>query len=209
MSEKATSAMHVIKKEDKQSVLRAFIAQDLEARRKDPACPGSDTSFCVIARTPDSPVARALNDMKDEISALGIPVHAVFASLGSKGLETTVQDGTLEINSTRVIQDARLLDVHEVLILDQASAWIGDCMRRDPAQNDAYERFSSDCTFTNTTARSAFEQLWEGARPVKSAWLSQSNRAALAIVSDQQLIATSASVSPVEDITPRVPSTRH
>ncbi len=209
MSEKATSAMHVIKKEDKQAVLRAFISQALEARRKVPVSAGLSLNFSVIARSPYSPVARAVAELSDDLAALGISVYAVFASLGSNGSAAKRQDNNSDVNGTRVIQDARLLDVHEVLLLDNNSSWIGDCMRRDPAQCDAYERYSSNCAFTNASVRSSFEQLWNGARPVKSMWLSQPCDEAQTVISDQEFIATSAVMSPLEDISSRAPSTRH
>jgi len=209
MSETATSAMHVIKKEDKHAILSAFIAQDLEARGKDPATAGSSLSFCVIARSPNSPVARAVAELSDELAALGISVYAVFASLGSNGTPAKSQAADTEVNNTRVIQDTRLLDMHEVLLINDSSAWIGDCMRRDPAQSDAYERYSNNCAFTTASARSSFDQLWKGARAVKSAWISQPNKEAQPVIAEQDFMATSAVLSPLEDNSLRVPATRH
>ncbi len=209
MSETATSAMHVIKKEDKQSVLRAFIAQDIEARRKVPAVEGATRTYCLIARSPDSPVARAVAELSDDLAALGISIYAVFATLGARGSASKRQKEPSDLNNVRQVQDQRLLDAHEVLLLDNQSSWIGDCMRRDPAQSDAYERYSSNCTFTNASALSAFEHLWNGARPVKSAWLSTAQGQARTVISDQELLATSAAMSPLDDVSLRAPTTRH
>jgi len=209
MSETATSAMHVIKKEDKQSVLRAFIAQDIEARRKVPAAEGATRTYCLVARSPDSPVARAVAELSDDLAALGISVYAVFATLGVNGSAVQRQKGNSDLDNVRQVQDQRLLDAHEVLLLDNQSSWIGDCMRRDPTQSDAYERFSNNCTFTNASALSAFEQLWNGARPAKSAWLSADRRQAQAIEPDQGLITNPAAMSPLEDAGLRAPATRH
>ena len=209
MSEKATSAMHVIKKEDKQSVLRAFIAQDIDARRTAPAAEGTTRTYCLIARSPDSPVARAVAELSDDLADLGISIYAVFATLGANDSAVRRQKETSDLDNVRQVQDQRLLDAHEVLLLDNKSSWIGDCMRRDPARSDAYERFSNNCVFTNASALSAFEQLWNGAQPVKSVWLSMAQGQARSVVSDQDLIAKSAAMSPLEDVDIRAPATRH
>lgn len=209
MSEKATSAMHVIKKEDKQSVLRAFIAQDIEARRKVPAVAGATPSYYVIARSPDSPVARAVAELSDELTALGISIYAVFATTAVNGATPSRQQDNSDPGNVRQVQDPRLFDAHEVLLLDNTSSWVGDCMRRDPSLSDAYERFSCNCAFTNASARSAFEQLWNGARAVKSNWLSEGGHQAQATISDHDVIASSATLSPIDTFAPRAPSTRH
>lgn len=209
MSDKATSAMHVIKKEDKQSVLRAFIAQDIEARRKVPAIAGSTPSYYIIARSPNSPVARAVAELSDELAALGISIYAVFATTSSLGSVTSRQHGNSDASNVRQVQDPRLLDAHELLLLDDTSSWVGDCMRRDPSLSDAYERFSNNCAFTNASVRSSFQQIWNGARTVKSTWLTESGRQAQATISDHDVIASSAAMSPFEESAPRAPSTRH
>lgn len=208
MDAKATSAMHVIKKEDKYSILREFIAQDLDTRRKAPA-KDCDTTYCVIARSPESPVARAVAKHADEARALGISIFVVFAFNGP-GVKAPAcrknNDG--DTAPARLIQDCRLLDAHEALLLGADAAWVGDCMRRDPAHCDAYERFSTNCTFTAASVRSAFDQLWHGARSFPSSWLTQARSQAPADLSEAELIASSAWSAEVESNL-RTPSTRH
>ena len=65
------------------------------------------------------------------------------------------------------MSDIRLLDAHEQLVLDAATAWVGDCMRRDPSRRDTYE-FYSNCPVTARHAVCSFAQMWRTANSVGS-----------------------------------------
>ena len=209
MDVKATSAMHVIKKEDKQSILRAFISQDLEARRKDPSLAIENNTYYVVARSPLSPVALALAELADEITACGITIYAVFTASGTQATRPSAGQGQhCETSTTRQIQDVRLLDAHELLLLGSGTAWVGDCMRRDPAQNDAYERYSNGCASTAICVRSSFKHLWNGARPLALSWLAMRSQDNPSVLVDDEVIAGS-SVHPLAEQSIRTPSTRH
>lgn len=209
MGAKSTSAMHVIKKEDKYEILRDFIAQDLDARRKAPLKDGHTTNYYLIARSPESHVARAVADLADEAERLGISIFTVFALTGKQlaAPARKAQEGT-NVPPARVITDCRLLDAHEALLLGEEAAWVGDCMRRDPALNDAYERFSNNCVFTSQSVKSAFDHLWTNARLVKSNWLPHARNSQHVNASEDELIASSALPVPTDLVIP-TPTTRH
>lgn len=209
MDATTTSAMHVIKKEDKQSILHAFLSQDLEARRAAPASlSDGSNSLLLVARSPESPVARAVAALADEFAGLGITISAVFAQSAPNAALRQGGGKCTDANNSRVLTDARLLDAHETLLLGGTTAWVGDCMRRDPATNDAYERYASNCTFTNASAHSAFEQLWKTARPISSTWLTASGHDEKSVIAEDDMIASS-SLPPVESEAWRAPATRH
>lgn len=210
MDAKATSAMHVIKKEDKHGILREFIAQDLEARRKAPASHSAEQRFCVIARSPDSPVARAVAEFADEIAALGMSICAVFAMSPSQLQKSDAKSADQHHPSAaKLLRDFRLLDAHEALLLGDTAAWIGDCMRRDPVMHDAYERFSTDCEFTSASVRSAFDQLWKSAAPLKCNWPKGGRAPDRHEMANSELIAAPALSTSQDPELPAVPSTRH
>ncbi|MCH9765059.1 MAG: hypothetical protein K0U34_03575 [Alphaproteobacteria bacterium] len=210
MDANATSAMHVIKKEDKQSVLRAFISQDLEARRKIGSASVENNDYYVVARSPLSPVARALAELADEMAALGITVHAVFSTPADCATRaSTAKDQGSEASVNRQIHDTRLLDAHEMLLLGSGAAWVGDCMRRDPATSDAFERYSANCPFTAASVRSSFEQFWNGARPLTLSWLSELGQGATPPVAMDHDVLASSSLNPLTEPALSVPATRH
>ena len=66
----------------------------------------------------------------------------------------------------RFVADARLLDAHELLVLGPATAWIGDCMRRDPAKRDAYEFYSEDAPEAARSSARSFDRLWLNGTPL-------------------------------------------
>lgn len=206
MDVKATSTMHVVRKEDKHAILREFIEQDIDARRGLPPGCQSSVVYYLIARSPDSPVARAVADFAEKAEQLGIKIQAVFAASGPKAAMHNAK--IISCRDTRLIHDPRLLDAHEALLLGDSYAWVGDCMRRDPAQNDAYERFSTACGFTMASVRKAFDQLWNTARPLNSHWLDYARDGQAQPICDDEVIASSA-MSSTPDAPLPVPATRH
>lgn len=210
MDARATSEMHVIKREDKQSVVRNFIAQALEARRKnaDAEYGSEGVKIFLVARSPESPVARAVAELADEIAASGLSVDAVFAHVDGPLTRPASPCPASNANQTRLLRDARLLDAHEVLVIGNRASWVGDCMRRDPAMCDAYERYSTDCALSLVSARGAFEQLWAGAQATRSAWMTSASAPAPAPQSENDLLASTA-FSAFEENAFQTPATRH
>lgn len=166
--------MHVVKKEEKEGKLREFIARDIALRGASrPA--GAPAHYRLIALSFDSPVAKALAALSAEAAAAGIEIDAIFIKSGESLLEAGVPAHFLKLSSTcRLTNDSRLLDAHEQLVLGHATAWIGDCMRRDPAKRDAYECYAEDCPETAEWATRSFDRLWASAEPMPLLELSPS-----------------------------------
>lgn len=146
---------NVVTREEKEARLKAFIARHMEDHRASGAVPGV-TVYRLLALSAESPVACALRDLAPDLSAAGIRVEAVLA----RRSPTTKLDDA----ECRFVTDHRLLDAHEQLVLDRVTAWIGDCMRRDPYKRDAYELYSDSPVTAGHAARS-FAQIWRAAGP--------------------------------------------
>ena len=146
---------NVIGREEKEARLRAFITRHLEDHSATGAAPGV-TVYRLLALSAESPVATALAELAPEISAAGVRMEALLLRRSSTA--------KLEGVECRFVTDLRLLDAHEQLVLDRATAWIGDCMRRDPLKRDAYELFSDSPVTAGHAARS-FAQIWRAAGP--------------------------------------------
>lgn len=142
-------------REDKEARLRSFIARHIEAHRESGVGPGH-TTYRLLALSAESPVARAIDSLASEISAAGITIEALFIRRSPTA--------SLQGADCRFVNDLRLLDGHEQLVLDRATAWIGDCMRRDPLKRDAYEQYSTSPATAGHAMRS-FTQIWRAAGP--------------------------------------------
>lgn len=166
MRAKSPSGCQVVKKDHKGAVLRDFVMRNIVARR---ALAGTDCGpICLVARSFESPAARVLVSLADEIAALGLNVRAVITAIdnGDFGGDIAVGLGApFTSGNTRIVRDARLYDAHEQLILDGMTTWVGDCMRREPAKTDSYERFAENCPVTAKWARQSFTGLWQAGQP--------------------------------------------
>lgn len=146
--------MHVVRKEEKEARLTAFVAEQLAAAV---ACNSAGRGMTVLARSFDSPVLKAVAAQADAIRAAGLKVRviAVLAE-GATDDVTALLAGA----ETRSACDGRLLDAHEQLSVGDKVAWIGDCMRREPTKRDAYEIYSADCGETAALAHRSFDRVW-------------------------------------------------
>jgi hypothetical protein len=142
-------------REEKEARLRAFIANHADAQRASGIASGVVT-YRLLALSAESPAARALAALAPDLAAAGIGVQAIFARRAA----TQMPEGA----DCRFVTDVRVLDAHEQLVLDRATAWIGDCMRRDPLKRDAYELYSDSPVTAGHAARS-FAQIWRAAGP--------------------------------------------
>lgn len=166
MRAKSPSGCQVVKKDQKGAMLRDFVMRSIVARRE--AGDSDCSTICLVARSFESPAARVLISLADEIATLGVNVRAVITAIdnGDFGGDIAVGLGApFTSGNTRVVRDARLYDAHEQLILDATTTWIGDCMRREPAKTDSYERFAENCPVTGKWARQSFSSLWQAAQP--------------------------------------------
>lgn len=151
----------VVIKEEKEARLKAFVARHLETLRAAGIAPGEIT-YRLLALSAESPPARALHALAPELAAAGVAVEAVLVRRPS--IETAA---TLDFADCRFVTDIRLLDAHEQLVLDVATAWIGDCMRRDPTRRDTFEVYSM-CPVAARHAARSFAQIWRTAAPAGS-----------------------------------------
>lgn len=146
--------MHVVRKEEKEARLTAFIA-DLLANAV--ACDLSGLGLTVLARSHESPVLKALAAHADALRSAGLRMRAIVV---------LDEPASPEVNAllagvpSRCACDARLLDAHEQLAVGDRVAWIGDCMRREPTKRDAYEIYSGDCAETASVAHRSFDRVW-------------------------------------------------
>lgn len=146
---------NVIAREEKEARLKAFVASHIESHRASGVAAGV-TTYRLLALSAESPVAHALAALASDLAIAGIKVEALL----TRRAETAMPEGF----ECRFVTDVRLLDAHEQLVLDRATAWIGDCMRRDPLKRDAYELYS-DSPVTAGHAAHSFAQIWRAAGP--------------------------------------------
>ncbi len=125
-------------------------------------------AITLVARAPDSPVARALTGAAKEISGAGIAMRVVLFEIESSGDEATphslLEDAGIDV---RVLADPRFAAAHEQLTLGGSALWIGDCMRRDPSKRDAFEMHITGDAKAARHAECSFAKLWAAAKPLK------------------------------------------
>ena len=147
---------NVMAREKKEARLKAFIRAHVEGLRASGVASGL-TAYRLLALSAESPAARALNELAPELAAAGVRIEAILA----RRSETEKIEGA----ECRFVTDLRLLDAHEQLVLDRATAWIGDCMRRDPLRRDAFEQYAATCAATAQRAARSFAQIWHATGP--------------------------------------------
>jgi hypothetical protein len=121
-----------------------------------------------VARSTDSPVARAIAALRPVLAANGVKVRLVFSDDDAAlcpfvaGAPGDLAGSLLEV---RIVRDPRLRDAHEQLIVGHASVWFGDSLRRDIHRRDLFEQFLADAPEAARAAAQAFEQLWSRTEP--------------------------------------------
>jgi hypothetical protein len=171
-----------VKKEDKEARLKAFISEQVECRLATSSDDEAGALITLVARSIDSPVVKALRAFESELSAKRAAVEVVLAS------ETADRDAAMSLVtagwSVRVLKDMRFRDAHEQLVIGAASAWIGDCMRRDPLKRDAFESFAGACPETVSRAATSFAHLWRRANPIQIPQASCASASGIVVVED-------------------------
>jgi hypothetical protein len=150
--------------DSKMHSLAAFIESHLPQARNDAA-----TEITLLARSHESPIARALVQHAALIAERGIQVRAFFAVVtaqGDAGAWTSRDDGLEFERQVRWSGNPRHFDAHEQLVLSATSSWIGDCMRRDPAKRDALDMPRPSCADSALFATRSFDRLWRAGRPL-------------------------------------------
>lgn len=150
----------VVSREDKEARLKAFIAEALTAHRERSG-ENAAGNISLVARAPDSPVAKAVLAMAGEIAAANVTVRVVLfesEALSEDAVQPSLVDvGAIEI---RMLGDQRFASAHEQLALGFGRVWIGDCMRRDPGKRDAFEMYHTGHDAISGHADASFAKLW-------------------------------------------------
>lgn len=155
----------VVKREDKIDTLCTF----LRAFWLMPRADDQPREISVVARSAESPVARAVVASGMELVARNIVVKAIFTHLEPEKTSMGWSVAGPEIAFARELRWARnprLADAHEQLVLDDVTCWVGDCMRRDPSRRDAFEHFVNGDARTSATMALSFKRLWGVSEPL-------------------------------------------
>lgn len=154
-----------IGREEREAKLKDFVAADLAHRQ---AAAADTHCYTLLARAPDSPVARAMACLAGELAAANVTVRALLLDLDGYSDEPG-RASLLEMTNTdiRLLSDPRFTAAHEQLVLGGGRLWLGDCMRRDPAKRDAFEIFHDHDMAAATHASVSFTRLWTGAQAVR------------------------------------------
>jgi hypothetical protein len=161
MTETAKPRIYVVKREEKEGKLTAFILKHLEVTGPQAGA----RPWLLVARCAASPVVKALSAMAPALAAAGCTVNTVLTNAQPNRLETAAGPDVEFCGEVRIASDVRLLDAHEQLWLDETTSWIGDCMRREPAKRDAYESYVTECAETADWGHKAFQRIWAKAQP--------------------------------------------
>jgi|GEM_PF-564214 len=164
MKFKKAALVDVVRREHKEQKITAFLQAHIAAASGETLADNDGAkTFLLLARSPASPVARSIKSLNAALQNAGVVLRVIFSQIGSDSScdDWTSADGEISFaREIRIINNAALLDAHEQLILGPATSWVGDCMRRDPHKNDAYECYADDCQTTARCASNSFERLW-------------------------------------------------
>lgn len=135
------------------------------------AHPGDDRAarmVTVIARSPLSPVVRALLGRVGELCARGVVAKLLVARLEPEEALREAAGALVALSpQTRFEALARwanhncLLDAHEQLTLGTGMCWSGDMMRRDPGKRDGLDLFEVEAPQTVRLGALAFGAIWD------------------------------------------------
>ncbi len=201
------SGMNIVRKDEKEAKLSEFIERFLSVRRAQAALDlntvATDATCFVVARSTDSPVAKVLQGLLPEFSAQNIALKALYALPSDAGPFSGSPSAWAPPRiECRCASDIRLLEAHELLILGPHTAWVGDCMRREPDKGDAYEFYADDCREMSAAALRSFHRLWAIAKPLRP-------RVVAVNASPMPLPQLAAAKSPVIDLVMPVSFSRH
>jgi hypothetical protein len=159
MTLNAPAHMTVVKKEEKETKLREFLAQALKNVGSDAGMP----VLRVMARCSGSPVVRAVAAVQGELAAAGVEALVMLALV--EGGSIAAAGSTC---SVRHLGDVRCLDAHELLVIGTAASWIGDSMRRDPSVRDSFELHALGDEVHARQVVMSFDRLWARAAALNS-----------------------------------------
>lgn len=195
---------------EKQENLTRFVGYYLDRTSVTEGPDGRVRHGSLIARSPSSPVARAILASANELKSLHISLEVAFAKLEPAELMADwialgrAEPGHHPTVLFRWAARAPLLEAHEQLVLGLNMSWTGDCMRREPETRDAYELFDTFHQDSAARASQSFRAIWNACQPLPSAI------AGLAVSSETMAAGPSAGLAdmPTQPLKPTI-LTRH
>ncbi len=205
MHNSETSGLQVIKKEEKEPRVTAFVEDHLSRRQR--AGDSEPAEYLLIARSPMSPVCRALENLSASLEKHNITVRAVFTTIDIDApvSETEKLSNHFAPAVARLVDDVRLFEAHEQLVLDSETCWIGDCMRRQPSKRDAYECYATTSKNLASTATKAFANFWKMGRPAGPA----TQLTSTVVFESGEQAGLPSNTLRSDDLTPPTAATRH
>lgn len=148
-------------KEEREQKLRDFILAAIGERAI-----GRNDSVAVLARSPDSPVMRALLAVSGNLAACRAGASIILAggALAAEDETWSLEFSANFVHQIRLTSNPRILDGHEQIVIGDSAAWYGDSMRRDPWKRDAFATFHANDPKSAHRARLTFGRLWDGAQ---------------------------------------------
>jgi len=169
MNRKIAPFIDIVRHEDKEAKLKSFVRSFVEQAQVRCETIPADSTVLLIARSIDSPVAKAVASLVHE-GVITMPVKLILALPPRQAVEGDNSFETFSAlvgsNGGRIVRDIRLFDAHEQLVLGPSASWVGDCMRRDPMKRDAYECYAADCIKTAGWTKTSFNRLWDACEPM-------------------------------------------
>lgn len=162
----------VVSHEEKEENILRFIGYYVDRMSLKEQPEVSERTVTLVARSPQSPVARALIASAQELSGLDTRIQVIFCKLDpadrlSDWVDRSFsENGAPPLVTLRRASNAALLEAHEQLVLGSEMSWTGDCMRREPEKRDAYEVFATFHPEAARRASQSFQSLWAIAEPV-------------------------------------------
>lgn len=156
MQDKAPVRMDRLDLEEREEQLREFVRSALTGAS------ATSGSLLLLAKSPESMVARVVFSLSSELAAAGIAAEVVYAAGATvaPGDSWSMSFDPAFTHETRMLRDPRYLDGHEQLICGGAHTWYGDCMRREADKRDAFSAFFRGNTDVTSRGRRTFQAIW-------------------------------------------------
>lgn len=127
----------------------------------------TELPLTLIARSPESCIAKALYQYKEELETQNIPLNVIFSQIPSSEelsnwlLPEKSPCGPTPEQNLRWAKRPNLADAHEQLTLGSMCSWSGESMRRDINARFGVYIFEKDCPQTATLGQRSFRALWQ------------------------------------------------
>lgn len=123
-------------------------------------------TFRLIARSPESYIARAVFQYREKFLSQGARFNVIFANLSpvhylSEWIcEETSPCANHAESAIRWARRPNLVDAHEQFTLNDECTWSGESMRRDVSSRFGFYLFEDGCKDTAIIAERSFHSLW-------------------------------------------------